>query len=517
MSDPTSAHEPSRRIVERVVITGQLRLLTPASLGNGDSDGLLDMPLSRDAAEGGPLLTGTSIAGALRNYLRLRKQGYRPKEDGDKASHDPTERLFGGRRSSDEGEQSPLIVDDARAVPHAIVSEIRDNVRIEPQTRTAQDGKKFDLELLPAGTTFDLRFELLIAKDDERKELLQALALALTGFEQKEISLGMRKRRGFGRCVVEGWQVQTYNLVDREGLLAWLAADLGDEEGKWNLQPTSTGAGPAAAALGVAQPDTDARQRFIIKARFELASPLLIRSEEPIIPDNSGREREYPDTTHLRSRRNGNGQSPVLPGTSLAGALRARARRILNTLTEMQQETTMVQKMLDSVFGSDMDLRPKQKYASRLVVHESTIEARNEDWLVQQRVGIDRFTGGAYDTALFSEAPLTSGEVELEMVLQGRPAGEGVTWDYQAEVGVLLLLLKDLWTGDLPLGGTSSIGRGRLRGISATLQDNHNGPSRSWQLEGTPVSESDREALEAYVGALHDVLQTTPEEEVARQ
>ncbi len=33
----------------------------------------------------------------------------------------------------------------------------------------------------------------------------------------------------------------------------------------------------------------------------------------------------------------------------------------------------------------------------------------------------------------------------------------------------MLLLLKDLWTGDLPIGGESSVGRGRLKGLSATL------------------------------------------------
>ena len=43
-----------------------------------------------------------------------------------------------------------------------------------------------------------------------------------------------------------------------------------------------------------------------------------------------------------------------------------------------------------------------------------------------------------------------------------------------SEIGLLLLLLKDLWTGDLPLGGESSVGRGRLTGewATATIDDN---------------------------------------------
>ena len=41
-------------------------------------------------------------------------------------------------------------------------------------------------------------------------------------------------------------------------------------------------------------------------------------------------------------------------------------------------------------------------------------------------------------------------------------------WD--AEVGLLLLVLKDLWTGFLPVGGSSSVGRGRLQGRAAQIE-----------------------------------------------
>jgi hypothetical protein len=54
-----------------------------------------------------------------------------------------------------------------------------------------------------------------------------------------------------------------------------------------------------------------------------------------------------------------------------------------------------------------------------------------------------------------------------------------------AEIGLLLLLLKDLWTGDLPLGGEISVGRGRLQGIIARLnfkQANRKDPE-NWVIE----------------------------------
>ncbi len=523
-NNPSNPTHHSRRIVERVVISGQLKLITPTSLGNGDSDGLLDMPLTRDVAENKPLLTGSSLAGALRNYLRLRESGYRQPEQNGRAAD-----LFGGQQGDDNGSQSPLIVDDAFA--EVASTTIRDNVRIDPQTRTAQDKKKFDLELLPAGTTFHLRFELVITEKDNREELLETLALALTGFEQKEIALGTRKRRGFGRCVVEGWQVQRYDLREPAGLLAWLAAGLDDNGDEWGLAPVVE-ANTAAEALGVSLPNIDHRKHITITAQFALASPLLIRSEEPLPVILHRDDYKAPDGTHLhtQSKNNGNGTdkvTPLLPGTSLAGALRARAQKILNTLLSCKgipqdKASTLTSTLIDGIFGSDMDLRPTQKYASRLIVEERDIDIteQQEPWLVQQRVSIDRFTGGALDTALFSETPLTGGKVGLELTLQGYPNStnpqnkeqqpstnpQNKEQQHSAEVGLLLLLLKDLWTSDLPLGGTSSIGRGMLRGTQATIQDTLSNSPRCWELTQTEteiqVQQGNSEDLETYVDHL---------------
>ena len=66
-----------RGIVERLQIDGKLVLDTPAHLGSGEAVGLTDMSLLRDPCDGRtPLLTGASLAGALRNYLHEYERGY---------------------------------------------------------------------------------------------------------------------------------------------------------------------------------------------------------------------------------------------------------------------------------------------------------------------------------------------------------------------------------------------------------------------------------------------------------
>jgi hypothetical protein len=75
-----------------------------------------------------------------------------------------------------------------------------------------------------------------------------------------------------------------------------------------------------------------------------------------------------------------------------------------------------------------------------------------------------------------------------------------------AEIGLLLLLLKDLWTGDLPLGGEISVGRGRLQGIIARMnfkQANQKDPE-NWVIEKANESlktSGNIERLEKFVDA----------------
>lgn len=182
----------SRGVTERLFITGQLELQTPTHFGNGDKGAKTDMPLLRDAWDNKtPLLTGSSIAGALRNYLREYENGYGVAEQ--KKGHLRAERLFGHLRGNPGDDdlssvESWLMVDDAlgEPPPKGIVrTELRDGVTIQPDTRTAEDGKKYDIELLAAGTIFPLHFELWL--NEIHQDLLESLALALKGLKKDRL------------------------------------------------------------------------------------------------------------------------------------------------------------------------------------------------------------------------------------------------------------------------------------------------------------------------------------------
>jgi CRISPR/Cas system CMR subunit Cmr4 (Cas7 group RAMP superfamily) len=202
-----------RHIIERIIVRGTLVVDTPTCLGNGDAEGVTDLMLLRDSISSKALLTGASIAGALRNYVHEYEYGYGQEERENSLSTN----LFGGRRKDENGDQSPLIIHDSisNEVPRV---ELRDGVRIKSETGTADDGAKYDLELLAAGTEFPLCFELLIEGDRDKNLLLEALTLALQGLENHEIGIGMKKRRGFGRCHVTSWQVWQF-IFNKEKFL----------------------------------------------------------------------------------------------------------------------------------------------------------------------------------------------------------------------------------------------------------------------------------------------------------
>lgn len=493
-AEPKTERSKHRSITKRVIITGNLELTRPAHFGNGDSDELTDIPLLMDEplladdedsteenAGKRAVITGASLAGALRNYLRERELGYEvvsPPLDPQKpdiADWRAAEnallaaQLFGSYRGTPDGDQSPLIVDDAFSVTRGLPDvELRDGVKLDAGTRTAEEKKKYDYQLLTAGTKFKLRFELLLDNDEAANvRRMKALAIALRGlggrklengqFEDGEIRLGARKRRGFGCCRVMNWEVTTYDLTRPDDLFAWLASDYKNKV-EWKLEhtPKEVQGDDILALLNVAQIEgrLDFREDFEIEADFEIDGSVMIRS-------GFDDQHRGPDTVHLKTKPHiGKAAKSILSGTSMAGAVRHRALRIANTLAANHD----TREFINYMFGPEKIGSGDTPFASRVLINEEFISDGQS--LVQTRIKIDRFTGGTIESALLEEAPHFGGKVKLRMSLRN-PEDD--------EVGLLMLVFKDLWLGDLPLGGESSIGRGRLRGVNAVIRRKRQG------------------------------------------
>lgn len=492
--NPLKDAMPPRSLAARWVVRGTLTIETALHLG-GEGAERVDMPVLLDPHDGKPLLPGTTFAGALRSALADRLAGYGQVEPPEVAA------LFGGARGDDDGSQSPLIIFDALGdLPNAHGIEIRDGVAISPTTGIAEDWKKYDYEVLPAGTTFPVRLDLLLpapptsrgGTQPEEKALLACLAAALDAFTHGENGFGAKRTRGLGR-VSARWTARRLSLESPEGWIEWVVSD---HERPFAATPEQASIHDAleAAAPEDLRPLSlpgDARKRVVIDLDLRVGHDILVRSP--------GRDPGAPDVSHLHS-----GGTAILPGTSLAGVMRTQALRIAKLVRD---GTNDADAWIDRLFGPRFegqrpsnDLEPR---ASRLRIGEARLEGSKPHR--QTRVAIDRFTQGVVPTALFDEQTDVGGRAATRLELRNPEPGE---------LGLVLLVLKDLLDGTLPVGGTASVGRGVLRGsATVTWYDGAGIAPRSAEIRPATLPAGDAAAdIDEAIRAFHQAnsLTATP-------
>ena len=248
---------------------------TPLRTGGTDGD-----PQSvLRTGDGTALYQGSSLAGALRGWLAAGNASL-------------AERLFGSQRAAGH-----LMVSDGVFAPDT-ESRLRPRLRIDGATGSAARGGKFDVAQLDAGSRF--RFSLTWLGAERCPEEIQAVEQMLTALDGGVIRLGAQKSSGFGRVALTV-RKSTYDLTDPADRAAWLRED---REGQPLKLPEISGAGRVA---------------FTVSGR---ADSLLVKAGAPLTAlDQQGKAFQY--TPNLTE-----GGRPVVPGSSVKGAVRSRAAMI---------------------------------------------------------------------------------------------------------------------------------------------------------------------------------------------
>lgn len=162
-----------------------------------------------------------------------------------------------------------------------------------------------------------------------------------------------------------------------------------------------------------------------------------------------------------------NGDDYVIPGTSIKGVIRNRAINILRYLSNYNEEKVI--SFIDDLMGhgKKVDKDGNNKLLrSRLYVNEIYLKKNNFVSAKQPRTRIDSFTGGVFYGNLFGDEPIWQIDKSKTMIsinLRIRKCTE-------AEAGLMLLILKDLWLGNLAIGGGKSIGRGTFKGNNCLIK-----------------------------------------------
>lgn len=393
-------------------------LASPLAIGSGenantDSDIILD-------SSGKPTIPATAIAGVFRNYLN--------KKD-----------IFGNIDENDPAE-SKIRFYDAQLISDSFFTTVRDSVKLED--KVGVNGAKFDMEAVETGISFETVIELKDDGSDAESDILRTLEAINAGF----LRIGSKTSRGYGRLKVVSLKKAEFTLPDDKA--KWLDFDLFNAEDKCYKE--------------TALPDS-ADDFISIKLKLKQKGAVSIRSYTVKNADDISSA----DYIQL-SLKDG---TPVIPGTSWAGAFRDRFRQLSNDT------------LANELFGYVDTVKLSQK---KSLIYFSESEIVGGEMKVITRNSIDRFTAGTKDGALYTEKTCYNGSCGLEIFIN-----KNGLEDAEKNIALICAVICDLDKGYLAVGGLTSVGRGMFTVENITV----NGADVTDALKADNISAMTKEAL----------------------
>ncbi|RZD18104.1 MAG: hypothetical protein EVG15_07650 [Candidatus Acididesulfobacter diazotrophicus] len=440
----------------KVVFGGTIKNISPLIIGSGDNSET-DSDVLKDH-KGNPYISGSSLAGILRHHFENYYKNYFN-----------IEKYF-GYSTNDEGNGSKILFSDITTLNSEAKIQIRDGIRVN-ERGIAEDRAKFDYEVIEPNAQFDFKIEI---SSDNKDEMLKIIATLKRDIEDDRIKIGAKTNLGFGKIKIIQDNLSFYDLTNKSDIIKWLK--------KENNKYTDVQIVPFEFT----------HNDFKIDFYFVIKDSLIVKhySTDP----------QAPDAEHFKS-----GDKHIIPGTSLKGAIRARGEKILNTLDIADKGRLIKYLFGDSQLINNNDNNNKNEeikknksstgsIPSRLQVSEVII-VQNAESSIQQRIKIDRFTNATINGALFDSMPLfAKDEINFNMLTLT------IKNPTDAEIGLILLIIKDLWTEDLPVGGEKNIGRGVLKGKKAVITYKDLNIAISEDIN--KLSKEDKEKLQLYVDNL---------------
>jgi len=525
------------------LITGKIKFVAPLHIGTGKGNEPYDAPLRR-TGDGHLFIPGRAIGGVLRSTATLlapRLQGIKickalltePEQKLDFCDC-PVCKLFGeiapGRDENGDatslanlGEASRLWIEDgylcmnAQNEPDTL---LRHGVGIRRQSRSAAKNVKFDHELIPAGTTFDLAIRWVDDESSATQLREMILAAALKEWQAGRGRIGANSARGLGQFVLEQLQLKTLALKNADELIDFLlTAELQRAESKtwlvttpnWIEETLETARKKAATfsqAISASEKEATKAEiplaRSYVKIHFNLTFDGPFLTNDPLVAARCGFD--HAPTLDCIFDHAG---MPIISGASLRGVIRSQAEKIARTLAMIKLDISSDENIYktkretflkkcpccdplvnkESEFLTNCDARWRKadrenkngeapvtyaltyerlcmgcrlfgstRLGSRLLISDAIWQGNQpaaESWKAQDFLAIDRFTGGGLEGAKFDAAPLMDSKFAFQMSLQNPCA-----W----ELGWLVLVLRDLYEGELTLGFGAAKGYGRAYG-----------------------------------------------------
>ena len=426
----------ARPLATRIVVQGTLEAVTPLQVGGAGPGDTVDIAFTRDGL-GRHYIPGTGLAGAMRAWCERRFD-------------ETLVQQVWGFQNGDQGHASHVVVDDAVVSIPGGMPEVWPGVGIDRYTGTAASQILYSREILPRGTQIPLTLEV----EDGNQEPEGMLRHLLEAMSQG-IYLGGGKTRGTGRVrLAEGVEIQRQDWTGKKGVRK--ALEQGGDKVKLEDLPEV----PEPGKLDI----------HAIDIAWKAVDPVMVAA---------GYDGITVDILPLVSAVSDHQVALVLPGSAIKGALRSAAERIMRTLLDI--DLTESDKFLDQVkvplvdelFGEaltadgagragavtvdtcysqdriDRDLWESITLATDDAKLRCLLDCTGLDIDQAYHVKIDRWTGGAFDGALYSALEPRVAWEPIRLVYDR----ERLDPDLQGPATVLLALtLEELKEGRIPLG-----------------------------------------------------------------
>ncbi|NMF84117.1 RAMP superfamily CRISPR-associated protein [Nodosilinea sp. P-1105] len=462
----------ARKIETRWKISTTLTALTPLHVGSIGGDVDTDLALAVNG-RGHYYLPGTSLAGALRGWMAQSR-------DLDQV------RDYWGDHDSEHRGASFILVEDAEiTLGKGQRIEIREGVGIDRYTGAAAEGFKYNRAILPKGVSIPLEITLDCQKSHDPAELWQVLQ----ALEQGDIRIGAAKTRGLGKVQLTDIQIHRQDLNSADGLFEALLDQVSPQD--WNQLRQAAPYLPPA--------------RLNFTLGWEPRDPVMVKTEGDGLAV---------DILPLVSQVDA-GVRFVIPGSSIKGVLRAHAERIVRTVChlEIDSETKFNQQLqvplVEILFGSAEKNEPQpnskkpesQGKIGALAVDDcyATLEMTASNWAAVENtpkaingtftqfektlatalggrdkpfqtlqpamhVAIDRWTGGAADSMLYSVLePIGVSWESIGLFLDVDRLCKYHPKIVKPAIALLLLVLRDFAHRKIPIGYGTNRGMGTVK------------------------------------------------------
>lgn len=402
---------------------------TALKIGSKNADFLQDSPIQKDW-NNLPMILGTSITGVLRKELDKENANILfGDEDSNKKDAKGSKTIISNALLLDENEKvnETLLLNKSDFLQKITILPIREHNAINSKGVTI-DKSKYDEEVIYKGTRFRFRIEMIESCEDEFNKVLDLLFL-------NTFRIGAGSSKGFG-------QVEVVNI----------SYDKFDTSSKEYENLTSS----LNEAFSNSYTKKDMKNNSYIKYELKLIPDDFFMFGSGFGDDEADMTPVYEKVVDYKNKKLTD-EKVLIPASSIKGAISHRTTYHYNLLNEIfiDSENKTPFEVVESIFGAKKD-KDKEGFKGNILISDLYLD--NTSIKVFDHVSIDRFTGGAIDSALFQEKTITTNEeFTLEILIKNI--------DDKKAIEAFEKTIKEITTGMLSLGGATTKGHGVFSGI----------------------------------------------------